>query len=722
MLIKGHRYKSRSLFFNDQNKNVRALSHHERRPSKSKDRSAVNLDNMEIEPEFLTDVNDLLKGLGITESPKITKNINVGQMYVYNKDLPAFIPRKQKLTELLELSKVDTYTAKAVLKKLRKITISGLENRCTRVKTGNLFFCLPSHDSETIKKAVENGASAFVCDPKHFQKIRKELQTSFAIEVYDPIGSMSRLSAKFYDDPSKKISIFAVTGTKGKTVASWLIRGILEEMDTLTGLKCSVEFALGENILGENGVFWHPTQMDPTKNRECASPFHLTPYFDEKYHVPSSELNTLTLQQLIASFVDRGASSAVMSVSFRALDLLHQIDTDFVICTGSSKLDVDYPSYLESDIRALLKLIRSLHDPKKQRLILNVDDDFAENYAKASNNIPIITYSIHSRTADIYSAKIESSIFETNILVKTPLNLHLGISTPLIGTTNVYAILAAISTGIGFGASLETIINGVEAVDMVPGNREVIDEGQTFAVIVDSANTPEDFSELLDDMKHCKPSRVITVFGCCGENEKEKRASMGEIAHYKSDVVIISNDNPKGEEPGSIIKDIVAGWPDDILLRHAWFLFPWYQDIGRLPAWYTDQALWAQSEMRRYIIEDRYLAIRGAIYMACKNDIVVVAGKGHKDYQEWTHYNLAENMNKNDSQNNMKSSKVLGWFDDRVECRNALSKLPNLNEMFPGLDRNVLPWVWGGLNRRHPLEEWDAESSVATSNFKYPMS
>jgi hypothetical protein len=126
--------------------------------------------------------------------------------------------------------------------------------------------------------------------------------------------------------------------------------------------------------------------------------------------------------------------------------------------------------------------------------------------------------------------------------------------------------------------------------------------------------------------------------------------------------------------------------------------------------------------MRRYIIEDRYLAIRGAIYMACKNDIVVVAGKGHKDYQEWTHYNLAENMNKNDSQNNMKSSKVLGWFDDRVECRNALSKLPNLNEMFPGLDRNVLPWVWGGLNRRHPLEEWDAESSVATSNFKYPMS
>jgi len=172
---------------------------------------------------------------------------------------------------------------------------------------------------------------------------------------------------------------------------------------------------------------------------------------------------------------------------------------------------------------------------------------------------------------------------------------------------------------------------GIEAVGVVPGRCELIDEGQDFAVIVDNARTPDTLLKLLDVVRECKPSRIITVFGCSGDNETQKRAYLGEIAHFKSDIVIITNDNPRSELPEEIIKEIVAGWPDDILLRYNWFLYPWYQDVGRLPVWYNDQTLWAQSDLRRYVIEDRYLAIRCAIYTAQKDDVVVIAGKGNND-------------------------------------------------------------------------------------------
>lgn len=188
------------------------------------------------------------------------------------------------------------------------------------------------------------------------------------------------------------------------------------------------------------------------------------------------------------------------------------------------------------------------------------------------------------------------------------------------------------------------------------------------------------------------------MFGCGGERDKGKRAYMGEIAHFKSDMVIVTNDNPRREKPDQIIRDIVAGWPEKVRKAHGWMLHPWHQDIIRLPEWYRDQALWAQGEQRRYVIEDRYMAIRSAIYTAQKDDVVVIAGKGHEDYQEWE-----------DPENPGKLAK--GWFDDRVEARNALSKLPYIQNLVPGLNRSEMPWMWPGQRRLHPLDDWDDEGS-----------
>jgi len=212
----------------------------------------------------------------------------------------------------------------------------------------------------------------------------------------------------------------------------------------------------------------------------------------------------------------------------------------------------------------------------------------------------------------------------------------------------------------------------------------------------------------LDNLRDCKPSRIITVFGCCGDWNREKRAYMGEVAHYKSDIVILTNDNPRSESPKDIIRDIVAGWPDALLLRHSWFIYPWYQDISRLPLWVSDQILWAQSEVGRYIIEDRYIALRCAIYIAHKEDIVLITGKGSDDYQEWAGYHIFESTGKAEKENLLRSKKLFkSWFDDRVECKNALSKLQLIDTMFPELDRSILPWTWRGLHRRHPLDDWN---------------
>merc|ERR1711920_907309 len=178
-------------------------------------------------------------------------------------------------------------------------------------------------------------------------------------------------------------------------------------------------------------------------------------------------------------------------------------------------------------------------------------------------------------------------------------------------------------------------------------------------------------------------------------------------------ILILTNDNPRSEPPDEIVRDIVAGWPDKILLQHGWFLYPWYQDIGRLPIWITDQNLWAQSEVRRFIIEDRFIALRSAIYSAQKGDVVVIAGKGNEDYQEWIGRHVFEDSTelvKKDPR--ILEQLVKGWFDDRIECQDAISKLHQVNALFPGLNRSVMPWLWTGLHRRHPLEDWDYEDSA----------
>merc|ERR1712048_1370492 len=250
-------------------------------------------------------------------------------------------------------------------------------------------------------------------------------------------------------------------------------------------------------------------------------------------------------------------------------------------------------------------------------------------------------------------------------------------------------------------------VTGIQAVTVVPGHYELIDNGQNFAVLVDNAHTPSALAKLLDSLRDCMPSRIILVFGCDGYEDKIERAYMGEISHYKADIVFVTNSSPRGEYPEDIIKDIVSGWPYDLLQKYHWFIYPWYQDIGRLPVWFTDQALWAQAEVHRYILEDRHLAIQNAIYAANEGDVVVIAGRGNSQYQEWVGRHVFDGDDADVEDPAILTKIVKGWFDDRAVCRDALIKLHQLQAIFPRSTQKTFPWTCSNSTRRHPLEELD---------------
>ena len=339
----------------------------------------------------------------------------------------------------------------------------------------------------------------------------------------------------------------------------------------------------------------------------------------------------------------------------------------------------------------------------------------------------LLTYAVKSKEADIYAERTKPSIWETEILVRTPVG-KLEIILPLVGSYNVANGLAAVAVGLASGVKLVSVVAGVEAVDLVPGRTEVIDEGQPFPVIIDSAKTPEQLGRLIDEVKEAGARRTILVVGCPGGTSADHRAAIGSLAHYKADVVFFTNDSPGLDAPSEIISDIVSGLPEDVLARHAGSYYPWLQDVHRTPQWFESWLLRYQSEVGRYIIEDRFSAIRVAIGMAKARDVVLVAGRGQDDRMvfwdgippprtdaERAVGQAGKSMADMDSPEYLEEEKweaidryyeeregqglpiergiTTGWFDDSLECRNAIAMLPlHLNKL-KDLDRSTLPWT-----------------------------
>lgn len=413
-------------------------------------------------------------------------------------------------------------------------------------------------------------------------------------QVADTRYALALLSARFFGNPSSKMKVIGITGTNGKTTTSNLLAAVLNAAGRKTGLIGTIHNRIGERIL-------------PVK--------HTTP-------------ESLDLQRLLAEMAAEGVNACVMEVSSHAL-ALHRVagcEFDVAVFTNLSQDHLDFHENMEEYLETKLRLFNSLSMPGEKKeekyAVVNVDDSSAAEIIRASG-VSVYTYGVES-PADVWAEDIDVNARGVNFNVlgkwgRCPLNLK------ITGLFNVYNALAAFTASAALGIPVEIIRNALESLGGVSGRFELVDSGQDFAVIVDYAHTPDGLENILKTAGQITGGRLITVFGCGGDRDRTKRPLMGGIAARYSDFVIITSDNPRTEDPLKIINEIENG------------LKPLVDESG-----YT-------------VVPDRRKAIRMAVGVARPGDVVIIAGKGHEDYQ------------------------VIGTqkfpFDDRLEAAAALEEL-----------------------------------------------
>ena len=387
--------------------------------------------------------------------------------------------------------------------------------------------------------------------------------------VDDSRAAMASVAAKFYNYPSRKLELTGVTGTKGKTTTTHLITAALEA----AGRKAGLIGTLGARI-----------------GNEAVPTVHTTP-------------ESVDVQRLLARMVDCGVRSVAMEVSSHGLAQrrVGGCEFDCGVFTNLTREHLDYHVTMESYLDAKLLLFREYGQAsaKEFTAVINLDDVAAPRVVGAVKG-RLITYAVKT-AADITASDIQASGNSVTYLLRwgsesAHIRLRLG------GLFNVYNSLAAAGAAIAQGVLLSQIAEGFQSVEGVAGRFESIECGQSFTVLVDYAHAPDALENVLRSARQLTPGRLIVAFGCGGNRDRGKRPIMGRIAAELADVCVVTSDNPRKEDPDAIIQEILAGIE---------------KPFGE-----------------RVIVEpDRREAIRAALGSASDDDVVIIAGKGHEDYQ-----------------------------------------------------------------------------------------
>ncbi|NLO75387.1 MAG: UDP-N-acetylmuramoyl-L-alanyl-D-glutamate--2,6-diaminopimelate ligase [Clostridia bacterium] len=450
------------------------------------------------------------------------------------------------------------------------VNISDLTNDSREIKSHTLFVAIPglkTDGHQFIKEAIKKKAVATIIENSSY---RSEEYTW--VQVPNSRKALADLSAALYGFPSQRLNIIGVTGTNGKTTTTNLIAAILEDAGHLPGLVGTIENRIGKKVLPVS---------------------HTTP-------------EAHNLQKLFKLFLSEGADYGVMEVSSHALEMQRVRGTDFDIAvfTNLSQEHLDFHEDMESYLLAKGKLFSSLgcntQKTRRKFAILNADDPYVQ-YLAEMTRVPIITYGIEHE-ADVKAEKIEVSSAGVKFNLKYT-DRQIPVKLKLTGLFNVYNSLAAIAVGLVEGISIEGIIASLEKITGIPGRFESINGGNDYTVIVDYSHTPDSLENCLKTAKEFARGRIITVFGCGGERDRTKRPVMGEVAGRYSDLVIVTSDNPRCEDPEAIIDEIIPG---------------------------LEKGAIAKPYLR---ITDRREAIFRAVQEALPDDIIIIAGKGHEDYQ-----------------------------------------------------------------------------------------
>jgi UDP-N-acetylmuramoyl-L-alanyl-D-glutamate--2,6-diaminopimelate ligase len=454
------------------------------------------------------------------------------------------------------------------------LEISGLSIDSRRINNGDAFIAIKGYKKDGhdfASEAVSAGAKVVFV-----QGILELPSKVTQIILPDCRKALPLLCRNFYGNPTKDIILTGVTGTNGKTTTVFLVDSIFKEHGYNTGYITTVQANIGKDRL----IFDRTT---PESNE-------LNGFFSECLRNDIEEV--------------------CMEVSSHSIDLnrVEQLDFDFLVFTNLSQDHLDYHENMENYFgvkeRLFLKEYRKLYGGRAA--VLNLDDEYGKKIA-GSTDLKKITFGINNQSADISAGDIINSIdgIEMNVFLASN-RKSIGIESELCGYFNVYNILASMGAGIAAGIDIEDIRSGVKSMTGVRGRFEKIKLKNGVYSIIDYAHTPDGLENVLRTSKVLLPpdGRLISVFGCGGDRDRTKRKIMGKISAGIADFTIITSDNPRTEDPTDIISMIEEG----------------FREVG----------------VDKYSIEeDRKSAIYNALEMSEKDDIVLIAGKGHEDYQEF---------------------------------------------------------------------------------------
>jgi UDP-N-acetylmuramoyl-L-alanyl-D-glutamate--2,6-diaminopimelate ligase len=449
--------------------------------------------------------------------------------------------------------------------------VRGLQYDSRRVQERDVFFAFPGKhvDGHTfIPDVVARGAAAIVSERPPDPAAGGKLPW---VQVPHGREALAIAALNFYGHPDRRLSLTGVTGTNGKTTTVYLIDSVLRAAGFTTATVGTVE----QTVAG---------QGRPTINT--------TP-------------ESLDLVRLFVELEQHGGSHATFEVSSHALELrrVHGFQFHTVVFTNLTQDHLDFHKTIENYALAKRRLLEGAGGPPPRYAVIHRGDPWGRKWEKLGG-FELLTYGLNNGAA-ITATRVACDFEGVRFTASTPAG-KFPVRSPLLGRFNVLNILAAIGVGLSYGLSPEVMTAGLAACPAVPGRLERVEAGQPFAVVVDYAHTDDALRNVIQAARELTngrhpPGRVITLFGCGGDRDRIKRPLMGEAAGSLSDLVILTSDNPRSEDPLNIINDAIVG-------------------LQRAGA-------------RYYVEPDRALAIRKAVQEARAGDIVILAGKGHETYQ-----------------------------------------------------------------------------------------
>ncbi|MGA2781734.1 MAG: UDP-N-acetylmuramoyl-L-alanyl-D-glutamate--2,6-diaminopimelate ligase [Smithella sp.] len=461
--------------------------------------------------------------------------------------------------------------------------VSTLCYAADKCEEGSLFVAISGlkHDGhDYIADAASCGARYIVYE--------KDIQIPFglkAIKVTSSRRALGVLAKNYFGNPSARLCLIGVTGTNGKTTTTYLLESILEQ----AGCKCGV--------LG-------------TVNYR---------YNNKTYPAPNTTPESYEMQRILRAMADEGITHVIAEISSHAIDLkrIDDCDFDLGIFTNLSHEHLDYHLTMENYFQAKKRFFAEVLPQSKkvhpQKMIINGDDEWGRIILK-DVKLSALTYGMEKEDA------VKAVSYELSLAgIKADIDLAgeiISIQTPFVGKFNIYNILAAAAAAKALQIPSASIKTGIENISSVPGRLERINSSSGFTVLIDYAHKPDALKQVLQNLAEFKKKRIITVFGCGGNRDTGKRPLMGETATFYSDLTIITSDNPRLEDPLAIIAEIEEGIDRRKIQKIA---------SGNLKT---------KDDAHSYkVIPERRRAIETAIGAARRGDIILIAGKGHEDYQ-----------------------------------------------------------------------------------------